>query len=160
MCHAVRKSPLFSPNGRWCDTGGDFCQLLFQECVLGKVEQCVKQHFNHVTMKSSSENNANELPWNSISTMSVELFCFFNLATNASEREFKRRRAEISLSSLLSFFFPSLYKVSSRGPSGRSQIVSGPGHRCSMASLCTEYKRRLLCAHIKGGLSNLGLALC
>lgn len=116
MCHAVKKSPLFSPNGRWCDTGGDFCQRLFQECVLGKVEQCVKQHFNHVTVKSSSENNANELPWNSFSTMSVELFFFFfNLTTNASNIEFKRHRAEISLSSLLAFFFPSLYKVSSRG---------------------------------------------
>lgn len=117
MCHAVKKSPLFSPNGRWCDTGGDFCQLLFQECVLGKVEQCVKQHFNHVTMKSSSENNANELPWNSFSTMSVELlFFFFNLATNASEREFKRRRAEISLSSLLSFFFSIAVQSEQQGP--------------------------------------------
>ncbi|KAG7242311.1 hypothetical protein INR49_023987 [Caranx melampygus] len=55
---------------------------------------------------------------------------------------------------------PSLYKVNSRSPSGSSPILSGPGHHYIVASLCSEQKRRLLCAHIKGGLSNLGLAMC
>lgn len=149
----------FFPIGKWREPGEGFCQILFQKCVLGKVKQAVKQHFDHVmVMKSSSENNANELPWNSF--FHTVRNTFFPLATNASERVFRQHQTEISLSSLLSSSFPSLYKVNSRSPSGRSQIVSGPGQCCRVASLCSEYKRRLLCAHIKGGLSNLGLALC
>lgn len=60
--------------GKWCDTGGAFCQFLFQKCVLGKV----KQHFDHVMMKSSSENNANELPWNSFSSQCQKKNNFFS----------------------------------------------------------------------------------
>ncbi|KAI9517588.1 hypothetical protein NQZ68_004808 [Dissostichus eleginoides] len=55
---------------------------------------------------------------------------------------------------------PSHRILNSRSPSGSSPILSGPGHHYSVASLRTEQKGRLLCAHIKGGLSNLGLALC
>lgn len=159
-----RNQPFPSPTGKRCDTGEDFCQPLPQKCVLGKVEQPVKQHLDHVKMKFSSENNANELPWNSISTMSEQNFPFQVTPMKHFKTVFRPHQTEIpflalSSSSLLSPG-PSLYKANSRSPSGSSQIVSGPGHHYSVASLHSEHKRRLLCAHIKGGLSNLGLALC
>ena len=142
------------------------------KCVAGKVEQSVKQHLHHGIMKFSSKNNANELPWNNL----LFFFLFFfqawetirvklpitSAASETFQNSIKPHQTEIipSLSPPPPPTpGPSLHKVCSGSPSRSSQIVSGPGHRCSVASLHSEHKR-LLCANIKGGLSNLGLALC
>jgi len=178
MCSAVKKFSS-SPIGRWCDTGGDFCQYFPQKCFLDKVERvcetaftpckteivswkqhkwtCLKEHLDHVRVKLSSMSNSSEIFQNRFHWK----FPFSSLLFSSL------LFSSLLFSSLLfsSLLFPlspgpSLYKVNSRNPSGSSPILSGPGHHYIVASLCSEQKRRLRCAHIKGGLSNLGLAMC
>lgn len=76
-----------------------FLPVFPQKCVLGKVEQPVKQHLDCATLKFSAENNTNELPRNSFQTMSKSDFPLRVTPMNPFKTVFRPNQTEILFSS-------------------------------------------------------------